>query len=122
MNPVRRDPQDYKLAGCDGVRIRVKGDGRTYQFRVWTNDADDGIAYRAAFETKPNQWMTAQIPFESMKPTFRGRPVPDAPPLCPENIRQIGFLIGDKLEGPFRLEIDWIQAYRRRTESRPSGD
>jgi monofunctional biosynthetic peptidoglycan transglycosylase len=119
---VRRLPHDYKLAKHEGVLLRIKGDGRTYQFRVRTNDRFDGVSYRAEFKTKRGKWMTVKVPFKSMKPTFRGRPVPDAPPLRPERIRQIGFLIGDKREGRFRIEIDWIQAYRPRAKSKPSED
>ena len=109
---VRRLPHDYKLAGFDGILLRVKGDGRTYQFRVRTNERFDSISYRAEFKAKPGKWVTVKIPFKSLKPTFRGRVVPDAPDLRPEDIRQIGFLIGDKQEGSFRLLIDWIQTYR----------
>ena len=109
---VRRAPHDYELAGFDGVMLRVKGDGRTYQLRVRTNDRFDGVAYRKEFKTKPDEWLEVKISFSAMEPTFRGRKVPDAPPLKAENIRQSGFLIGDKKAGPFRLEIDWIKAYR----------
>lgn len=116
---VRRLPHDYKLAGYDGVLIRVKGDGRKYQFRVRTNNRFDGVSYRAEFETKPGKWMTAKIPFNSLKPTFRGRPVPNAPQLRPDDIRQIGFLLGDKREGRFRIDIDWIQGYRLQGKEMP---
>lgn len=109
---VRRLPQDYGLEGYDGVLLRIKGDGRTYQFRVRTNSEFDGVSYQAEFETKPGEWLTAEVPFESLKPTFRGRVVPDAPALQPKDIRQIGFLLGDKRPGSFQLEMEWIQAYR----------
>jgi hypothetical protein len=33
-------------------------------------------------------------------------------PLSSEKIQQLGFLIGDKQTGRFRLEIDWIKAYK----------
>jgi len=118
---IRRKPHDYGLNGYDGILLRVKGDGRTYQFRVRTNDRFDGVSYRAEFKTKPEEWMTAKIPFKSLKPTFRGRPVPSAPELRPDRIRQIGFLLGDKREGRFQIEIDWIQTYRLQgSDERPS--
>jgi hypothetical protein len=34
----------------------------------------------------------------------------DAPPLDISKIRQIGFMIADKQEGGFRLEIAWVRA------------
>ncbi|MGD1898815.1 MAG: CIA30 family protein, partial [Phormidesmis sp.] len=41
---------------------------------------------------------------------FRGRVLDDAPAIAPDQIAQIGFLIADKREGEFALEIDWIRA------------
>jgi len=117
---VRRLPHDYELAGFHAILLRVKGDGRTYQFRVRTDERFDGISYQAEFKTKPGKWVTVEIPFKLLKPTFRGRAVPDAPELCPEDIIQIGFLIGDKREGSFRIEIDWIQTYRLRSKKEAS--
>ena len=90
---VRRRPHDYSLAGFDAVMLRIRGDGRTYQFRVRTNERFDGVSYRAEFMAEPGKWMTVTIPFSSLEPTFRGRPVPEAPKLKPEDIRQIGFLL-----------------------------
>ena len=34
----------------------------------------------------------------------------DVDPLDPAQIRQMGFLIADEKEGPFRLEIAWVKA------------
>ena len=108
---VRRLPHRYGLTAYSGVALRIKGDGRTYQLRLRTNDNFDGIAYRAEFKTTPGEWITVKIPFKSFIPTFRGRRVANAPELQQENITQIGFLIADKQVKPFRLEIDGIDAY-----------
>lgn len=108
---VRRAPRDYGIKGCTGISFRVKGDGRTYQFRIRTNNRYDGVAYSAEFQTTAGKWLTVKLPIDNFIPTFRGRRVLDAPKLRAENIRQIGFLLGDKRQGPFKLEIDWIKAY-----------
>lgn len=109
---VRRSPHDYQLAGTNGLAIRVKGDGKRYQLRLRTDDQFDGTAYRALFDTLDGEWSTVRIPFNECAATFRGRPVPGAPSLTPESIRQIGFLIAEQQAGPFRLEIGWVKAYR----------
>jgi monofunctional biosynthetic peptidoglycan transglycosylase len=90
----------------------VKGDGRTYQFRVKTDEQYDGIAYRTLFATDARQWQTIILPFDSFCASFRGKPVPEAPVLRPEQIRQIGFLLADKQQGSFRLEIAWIKSFQ----------
>ena len=108
---VRRRFGDYNLGACSGVMIKVQGDGRTYQFRVKTNDHYDGVAYRTLFTTNARQWQTITLPFAGFSASFRGRPVPDAAVLRAEQIRQIGFLLADKQPGLFRLEIAWINSY-----------
>jgi len=99
------------LSPYEGVIVRARGDGRTYQLRFRTDGSFDGVAYRAEFETEPDSWVEARLPFESFRPSFRGWAPPGAGPLDPARIRQMGFLLGDKKEGPFRLEIAWVKAY-----------
>jgi monofunctional biosynthetic peptidoglycan transglycosylase len=103
---------DFRLAGFSGLELRVKGDGRRYQLRLRTNSRFDGVAYTSSFDTVDGEWISVKVPFRACAPTFRGRTVADAPALDPDEIRQIGFLIGDYQEGPFRLEIETIKTYK----------
>jgi NADH dehydrogenase [ubiquinone] 1 alpha subcomplex assembly factor 1 len=110
---IRRRADNYNLDGCTGIILKVKGDGRTYQFRVKNDDDQyDGIAYRTLFVTDAQQWQTITLPVASFCASFRGRPVLEAPVLRPEQIKQIGFLLADKQQGPFRLEIAWIKSFQ----------
>ena len=108
---IRRRDDNYNLDACTGVMLKVKGDGRTYQFRVKMDEQNDGIANRTLFATDTHQWQILTLPFDSFSASFRGRPVPGAPVLYPEQIRQIGFLLADKQRGLFHLEIAWIKSY-----------
>jgi monofunctional biosynthetic peptidoglycan transglycosylase len=108
---TRTKPADHGLAGYATLKLRVKGDGRTYQLRSRTDDNFDGVSYRFEFGTKKGEWVVREAPIRDFKPTFRGRVLPDRPPLDPSRIRQLGFLIADKKAGPFRLEVDWVKAY-----------
>jgi NADH dehydrogenase [ubiquinone] 1 alpha subcomplex assembly factor 1 len=96
------------LSSFTVLKVCVLGDGHVYQLRLRGSDQDRGIAYRARFRTHPDEWMTIPIPLASFEPTRRGRRPENAPPLPAANIGQIGFLVGDRQEGPFRLEIDWV--------------
>jgi hypothetical protein len=109
---TRTIPRSYDLGGYYGIRLRVKGDGKTYQFRQTTNDRFDGVSYRYEFGTKMNTWMIIEIPFHECVPVFRGRVLEKVEPVLPEEIQQIGFLISNKQDGEFQLEIDWIKAYK----------
>lgn len=56
-------------------------------------------------------WIIVRLPFDAFPPVYRGQVMSDAPPLDITAIRRIGFMIADRQEGPFRLEIEWINAY-----------
>jgi monofunctional biosynthetic peptidoglycan transglycosylase len=98
------------LSSFSGLQLRVRGDGRSYELRIRTNRNLDGVAYRAEFPTEAGEWTEVFLPFSAFQPSFRGRVPRGASPLDPAAIRQIGLLLGDKKEGPFELEIAWIQA------------
>ena len=109
---VRTHPRPHQLGGYDGLTLRVRGDGKRYKLRLRTIASFDGIAYQSDFDTQPGVWITLQVPFAAFVPVYRGRTLADVPALNPAEIQQIGFLIADKQQGLFRLEIDWIKAYK----------
>jgi hypothetical protein len=100
------------LEGYDGVELRVRGGGRTFEVEV-----DDGTRYggrrvsrRAPFETT-EQWAWVRVPFSALRTTVFGEPV-SAPPVELTDVRGVGLYILDGIDGPFRLEVDAIRAYR----------
>jgi monofunctional biosynthetic peptidoglycan transglycosylase len=112
FSSVRTDLGTTDLSDWVGLEVRVRGDGRTYQLRLRTDQRFDGLAYRAFFTTGDGEWTTARVPFAQFVPTFRGRIIADAPALDSARIRQLGFLLADKQAGPFRLEIAAVRAWR----------
>jgi monofunctional biosynthetic peptidoglycan transglycosylase len=109
---IRTLPKNFHLDDYKGVRIRVKGDGRTYQFRIRTDGEYDGIAFKHDFSTTPDDWVDKDLSFASFQPSYRGRILPDVEPLAASEIRQIGFLVADKAAGPFNLIVDEITAFK----------
>lgn len=107
---VRTAPRDFQIADYKGIKLRLKGDGKTYQFRIRTDNNFDGVAHTVEFTTTDGKWSTVELPFSSFSPTFRGRTLRNVGPLAPADIRQIGFLISGKQEGSFQLMVDWIKA------------
>jgi len=107
-----RKNTNRNLSAYKGIRLRVKGDGRTYQLRMQTNSRYRSwpVAYSGDFRTKNGNWTEVTIPFKSMKQGFRGRKLKDYP-FDPAKIELVGLVIGDKKAGPFALEVEWIQAY-----------
>ena len=97
------------FSNYSAVKLRVKGDGRTYQFRIMTDARFSGsqIAYRAEFRTKANEWIEVSIPFESFVPSFRGRLL-QGPPMNLTSVQRIAFLLSDGNSGAFSLKVDCI--------------
>jgi len=114
---TRSKSHSYRLGGYIGLHVRIQGDGKDYQLRVRTDNRFDGISYRYRFATQPETWMNIRAPFSEFVPVFRGRILRNVSPISPEQIQQVGFLISDKQAGKFRIEIDWIKAYKYNMES-----
>ncbi len=109
---TRTKAMRFRLDGFKGILVRVKGDGKKYQFRIRTDDRLDGVSYRYHFETGTGQWQTIAVPFDKCEPVFRGRILPDVEPVSQKDIQQVGFLISDRQSGDFRLEVQWMKGYR----------
>lgn len=119
---VRSLPGDHDLAEFDGLALRLRGDGKRYAVRLRTTDRFDGPSYQAMIEPDAGEWSELVIRFGEFEPVYRGRPVPGYEPLDPSRVRTFGFLISDKQEGPFRLDIDWIRGWKASEDAPPSGD
>jgi monofunctional biosynthetic peptidoglycan transglycosylase len=110
---VRSLPSGHDLAGCDAFLLRVRGDGRRYKFTARTERYFDSDIYQASFPTKPGEWEELRLPMKEFVPTFRGRVLSGQAPLDPAKVTSVGFLISDKQEGPFKVEVAWIKATPR---------
>lgn len=101
------------LGSSDGVALRVKGDGRTYQMRLATDAkyrSSWEVSFSADIGTKKGQWTEVRVPFSDFKAGWRGRSLDDVK-FDPSKIRRVGILLGDKKPGKFKVEIDWIRPY-----------
>ncbi len=83
----------------------MRGDGKGYKLNLRTDNSFDGINYQARFDPPSGIWTTCRLASADFLPTWRGKPVPDAPPLDTSRVRQIGLMIADRQEGTFELAI-----------------
>lgn len=105
---VRSAPLASPPVGANAFRIRVRGDGRCYQFRVRPDNQYDGASYRAEFRTRAGEWEEFDLPLKEFQAVFRGMILRDFPPLTAASVTTVGFLLADKQPGEFRLEVAWI--------------
>jgi len=87
------------------IVLKVKGDGKSLQFRV-KNKSSDYYSY-ICFFTSSKDWQTIELPLSDMYPAFRGRKL-NIPNYNGDAIEEIAFLIGNKKAETFKLEIDAI--------------
>jgi hypothetical protein len=107
----RTRPLELNLEGEKGISIKVKGDGNVYSFRLWTDGRRDGASYVQDFKTVNEEWIEIKLPFGEFYPQFRGRKLIRYPDLDLTSIAQMGILIGEKQEGLFSIDVDWIKTY-----------
>ena len=88
------------------ICLRIKGDGKDYQFRVKTKKSD-AHSYIYPFRTS-GEWQNIEIPVTDFYPSFRGRKL-DIPNYDGSNLEQIAFLIGNKKGENFQLLLDRIE-------------
>ena len=87
------------------IVIKLKGDGKKYQFRIKSNSSDY-YPYIATFSTS-GEWQEIEIPLKDMYPSFRGRRI-NQPNFSGDYIEEIRFLIGNKKNEKFKLVLDKI--------------
>jgi monofunctional biosynthetic peptidoglycan transglycosylase len=107
-----KNHEAINLAGFKSIRLLVLGDGNRYSFRLQTGDQTSvhQWSYEQRFETKESEWIEVDLPLNQFIATFRGRTPEHVPDLDPSAIKRYGFLISDKQEGDFRLEVNKIMA------------
>lgn len=88
------------------IAIRLKGDGKSYQFRIKHN-RNSWESYVYNFNTTGN-WQVIEIPLKEMYPSFRGRRLNNEK-FDFNSISEMSFLISNKQNENFRLEIDKLE-------------
>ncbi len=108
---VRIRNLNHDLSAKRGMKLRVLGDGRTYEFRLATDARHRGsrISYSVAFPTVAGEWTEVEVRFADLEASHHGNKL-DGPPANLARIEEMSFLLGDGKEGPFSLKVDWMRA------------
>ncbi|WP_309022906.1 CIA30 family protein [Pelagicoccus sp. SDUM812002] len=114
---IRNRPQPLDLRKGSEIKLRVRGDGRTYYFDLRPSNQRMAGSFRTAFATKDDEWQEISLPLTSFAAQSFGRPQPKVN-LDPETITSIGFTLSDKKPGPFHLEVDYVESESPTTSTR----
>lgn len=109
---VRSKAKKLDLQKGDTLVAKVRGDGREYTLNLYPNRSRTAFSYRATVKTEKDEWIEIKVPLDKFEATSFGRIVQDAGEVNPDEISSVGFLLGDKKAGPFKMEIEWIKVER----------
>lgn len=79
-----------------GFALVVRGDGHRYRLTVYPGDGRGGVraySYYAEFDTIAERETTHHLRWPQFRATFRGRAVPDAPPLAWRDVVGVGLML-----------------------------
>ena len=96
----------------DTVITKVRGDGREFTLNLYLNKPLIAFSYRTTVQTKKGEWIEVKVPLDKFEATSFGQVVRDAGAVKPEEINAVGFMLGDKKAGPFKMEIESIKVER----------
>lgn len=111
FSSIRKDIIAGQLKGAEGLSLRVKSDGRAYKVTMRTDARvrQRPVSFQINIPATPSgEWTDVKAPFSAVKASIFGRPVTGAK-FDPAQIQEIGIIIADGTDGPFRLWIDWIK-------------
>jgi hypothetical protein len=106
FSSVRHRFETINTSDYSTVILRVKGDGKKYQFRLKTS-SKDYYSYVFSFPTS-GEWETIEIPFTEFYPSWRGQKL-DMPNYAAGELEEVAFLIANYKNEDFDLLIDKIE-------------
>ena len=99
---VRYGLQKKEVSQFKQLILEVKGDGKTYQFRI-KDKSSQRFWYITTFKTS-GAWERIVLPFDEFYPSFRGNAL-DQPNYSGKIMEDVAILIGNKRNESFALEI-----------------
>jgi monofunctional biosynthetic peptidoglycan transglycosylase len=105
---IRNQPNSFNLQDVEGLKLMVRGDGRTYYLDLRGRGRMTSGSFRAAFPTQEGRWTEIFLPISKFVRQSYGRLYPNTP-LNLSNINSLGFTLSDKKPGLFQLEIEYVK-------------
>lgn len=105
FSSVRHSFQMKNVSKFSTVKIKLKGDGKRYEFRIKDRE-NNQFSYIQYFQTS-GEWETVSISLESFYPSFRGQKL-DKPNYDGQQMEEVTFLIANGKKESFSLEVERI--------------
>ena len=102
FSSIRYAFEERDVSEFSKIVIRLKGDGKQYQFRI-KESPYQRYSYIQNFKTS-GDWESIEIPLSEFYPSYRGYRL-NRSNYSGQDMGEIGILIGNKVKEEFRLEI-----------------
>lgn len=106
FSSVQRQFKKINTSENSKVLIRLKGDGKEYQFRI-KDQTRSYYSYITTFKTS-GEWQTIEIKLSDLYPSYRGRRL-NLANYKASSFEEIVFLIGNGKNETFKLMLDKIE-------------
>ena len=107
FSSIRCGVPDGTFAESDAIKLRVRGDGRTWIVGTRKSAQMGGDSYWTRFDTEDGVWLDVIVPIAGMERHFFGQRAPGS--ITPDEVKALEFYMYDKKAGPFSLEVDTIE-------------
>ena len=107
-----RSPRKQKdLSKYEKIRIRFRSNtNREYAMRLGLYDVYYKPNYKYFFKPKSDEWQTIEFNLSEFKEYTLGRLTANSIEWAfLDKVLRIGIIVADKKEGPFQIEIDYIE-------------
>lgn len=106
---IRSRSNNFDLSQFSGIKVRLRGDGKSYKLSLRTDLFFDGVSYQTTFTTLKDSWQEIVLPFKAFTPTHHGISLTTVAPMDTASVRSFGFFIADLQAGPFQLDVAWLK-------------
>lgn len=107
---IRSEKGKFDLSNFTVVRIKFRSIGRDFSLRLASSELYYKPNYKHNFSSETGEWEIAELKLSDFKEFTMGQSSGSAVSKEKlENIIRIGIILSDKKEGPFELEIDYIE-------------
>ena len=110
FSSVRSSVPEGALSNASGINLRVRSDGRDYKLTLRSSAAWRGrrVSFQAPIpRSEVGEWAEVSVPFSELQGTIFGRNVRGAR-FDKDAVFELGIILADGKDGPFRLDVDWI--------------
>ncbi len=107
FSSIRRVISRGDMSGAEALKLRLKQDGRAYRltFRTEARLRGRSISYQLDIPKTPKgEWAEVTVPLKDFRTSIFGYDV-TAPPFNPEEVREMGIILADGVDGPFQIEL-----------------